>query len=422
MQKVAVPLASILSEQTKEYVSKALKGPLRTLVKELKVDRITEIVDSIEKIDDIKFAENEIIILLLLTGGTENLALKVSRRVKHAPIMILTSNMYNSFPAGLETLPALREEGHYTRLIYSENWKEVSGIEVEHFIEISRAILKLKNLKIGLIGGPSSWLISSVPSKINEEINLNLVRINFGELYKRYTKFNSKQRRQLYQIRNDANAIREVSDDDLDSAYKIHLALNKLMEDFKLNYVSIRCFDIIKDIKTTLCLSCFISNNSEKIVGCEGDIPSLVTMIAMSSLANAPTWMANPIRINIKANTLTLAHCTVSKKLVTEYGLRSHFESGLGIGISGVLKKNTQVTLSRIGKDFGNAIILTGKVIRSDFEDENACRTKAEIKLDQNILGFINKSIGNHIIMLLGNYKEQLLELYDTLKIKVIYC
>ena len=360
---------------------------------------------------------------MLLTGGTENLALEVSRRVKRAPIMLVTSNIYNSFPAGLELLPALREEGHYVKLIYSKDWKEKHKIEIDNFEKVSRAIIKLKKLRVGLIGGPSNWLVSSIPNRINKNIKLNLVKVDLNELYKRYRKYgNIEQVEKNGEIKKQAKKGAEVSNKDLNLAYKMHLALDELMDDLKMDYVSVKCFDIIRDLKTTLCLSCFITNSKERIVGCEGDIPSLITMIAMSSLANAPTWMSNPIKVNLRDNTLTLAHCTISRKLTSKHGLRSHFESNLGVGINGVLKHNMKVTLSRIGKDLNEAILLTGKIIDSDFKDEEVCRTKAVIELDQNLSEFMDRSIGNHIIMLPGSYMEQLAELYNFFKIKIVCC
>ena len=75
--------------------------------------------------------------------------------------------------------------------------------------------------------------------------------------------------------------------------------------------------------------------------GCEGDVVSTVGLLWASSYmdlystirkqrAPPPPWMANPSRIDLEEKTLTLAHCTVPRKLVKEYQLVSHFESGIG--------------------------------------------------------------------------------------------
>ena len=59
-------------------------------------------------------------------------------------------------------------------------------------------------------------------------------------------------------------------------------------------------------------------------------------------------WMANPAQLDPARNMLWLAHCTVPRSLVESYRLRSHFESGLGVGIQGALPAGP-VTLLRIG-------------------------------------------------------------------------
>jgi len=63
------------------------------------------------------------------------------------------------------------------------------------------------------------------------------------------------------------------------------------------------------------------------------------------TLARRDAVDANPAQVDAGADTLWLAHCTVPRSLVTGYRLRSHFESGFGVGIQGELPRGPATVL-----------------------------------------------------------------------------
>ena len=119
--------------------------------------------------------------------------------------------------------------------------------------------------------------------------------------------------------------------------------------------------------------------------------------------------MANPSKINLNESTLTLAHCTVPRKMINAYNLRSHFESGLGVGIEGKLPQG-RVTLFRIGgKNMERLWTAEGENVETT-EDENLCRTQAKIKLDSSnkLEQLLNDPLGNHLLMIYGDHTAEL--------------
>ena len=154
-----------------------------------------------------------------------------------------------------------------------------------------------------------------------------------------------------------------------------------------------------------------LCNDRGVVAGCEADLESTLTMMIVSFLTGEPCWMANPARIDVAENSITLAHCTVATKMITDLqksALVSHFESGKGVSIRGPLRK-TNVTLARLGgKGLGQMLIATGKIIKSNMRDPNLCRTQVEVKLDGTVQNFIGKSLGNHQILAYGNLKPLL--------------
>jgi len=87
-----------------------------------------------------------------------------------------------------------------------------------------------------------------------------------------------------------------------------------------------------------------------------------------------------------------------------KYHYRSHFESGLGIAISGALKRGERVTVARFSKTLDRLRAGEGLVVKGDAWSEKLCRTQAEIKMDGDAEIIKNRSLGNHYVMTYGEH------------------
>ena len=189
----------------------------------------------------------------------------------------------------------------------------------------------------------------------------------------------------------------------------VYRSVKKIVEKHNLDSLSIRCFDLVLNQKTTGCFAISQLNDDGIIAGCEGDLVSTVGMLLANKLTGKLVWMANPSKINLNESTLTLAHCTVPRKMINAYNLRSHFESGLGVVIEGKLRQG-RVTLFRIGgKNMERLWTAEGEIVETT-KDENLCRTQAKIKLDSSnkLEELLNDPLGNHLLMIYGDHTAEL--------------
>ena len=125
--------------------------------------------------------------------------------------------------------------------------------------------------------------------------------------------------------------------------------------------------------------------------------------------------MANPAQLDPNSNTLWLAHCTVPRSLVESYSLRSHFESGLGVGIQGALPTGP-VTLLRIGgKKMDRLWLAEGEILRSG-DAENLCRTQVEIHLTRGgtVADLLLAPLGNHLVLAFGHHLNRLQSWHES--------
>ncbi|MDG7006890.1 MAG: hypothetical protein JRN06_01450 [Nitrososphaerota archaeon] len=339
------------------------------------------------------------LVALVLTGGTEQTVGAVAKLGK--PLLVLAHDSMNSLPAALEATSSISGRG--TRLVFGKGRRQLAAVRgFAHALEV---LTRIRSHRIGLVGGPSSWLTYSLPDAegLANRLGIRVVDIPMQE-FRGVHSSASKQAVRVVQ-----SGAGEVTASDLEKSEAIYLALKALSERHGLSSVSPRCFDFIKDFGATGCLALSRLNDEGVVAGCEGDIPSTVGMITLSELSGRPAFMGNPSFI--EGHRLVLAHCTVAGKLTKKVRYRSHFESGMGVGIAGELRKGARVTVARYGKGYGLLRAGAGTIVRGTPWSDDLCRTQADIRMDGNAEVFLQRPTGNHLVMTYGDHVEPLRQL-----------
>ena len=106
----------------------------------------------------------------------------------------------------------------------------------------------------------------------------------------------------------------------------------------------------------------------------------MVALRWMRHLTGGAGWMANPAELDPVGGEALLAHCTVSLGMVERYAFRTHFESGIGLGIDGVFTPGP-VTLVRLGGETLGEVWTAEGELTGNTHEEGLCRTQARVKL-----------------------------------------
>ena len=210
--------------------------------------------------------------------------------------------------------------------------------------------------------------------------------------------------------------MREPSETELKDAARVYVVMKQLVDKYRLDAITLRCFDLILDLKTTGCFALAQLNDEGTIAGCEGDLVSTVAMLWISKLLNQSSWMANSAQLDIENNTLWLAHCTVPRNMVEEYRLRSHFESGLGVGIQGKLLPGPATLLRLGGKTMSRIWLADGEILQPGHADK-LCRTQVEVRLirDGDVEKLLRTPLGNHLVLVPGHHADRLRSWWETM-------
>ncbi|MFC1593357.1 hypothetical protein ACFL3O_00300 [Candidatus Neomarinimicrobiota bacterium] len=269
--------------------------------------------------------------------------------------------------------------------------------------------------RVGIIGKPSDWLISSVPSDdvLNQLDDFKFIKIPIEDLYKIYDKVLPTADGKL--LKSFIISNKSIDIKKLQKSEAFYLALKLLVEENNLTAFTIRCFDLLLEYQTTGCFALSKLNDEGIIAGCEGDIVSLIGMIIAIHKTGQPVWMANPSQIDVKNSHLILAHCTVPTCMAENVELDTHFESNQGIGLIGKIPEN-DVTLFRLGgKYLDKKFVVTGKIIQHE-HSPNLCRTQIRVKIDdsEKLNKLLLHPLGNHLLVLYGKHADILDEFLNN--------
>jgi L-fucose isomerase-like protein len=270
---------------------------------------------------------------------------------------------------------------------------------------------------LGLIGEPSDWLVASTPefSVIKSLWGPDIIKIELNELKSMIDEINEEQiSDDLHSLTVRATEIKEPTKKEVKSVVKVYAALKQLIKKYELTSISVRCFDLVTDLKTTGCYALSKLNDEGIVAGCEGDLVSTLGMLWANILTDQIVWMANPAQLDESNNSIWLAHCTVPISLVENYKLRSHFESGLGVGIQGELSRGKVTVLRLGGKNLEKIWISNGEIIESG-SSENLCRTQVKVKLhgSSKASDLLTAPLGNHVLLMRGSHTKELLEWWE---------
>jgi L-fucose isomerase-like protein len=352
--------------------------------------------------------------LFILTGGTEGEALKCYDH--DLPAIVVAHPRHNSLPAALEIVAKIRREGGNAFLVFARGPEDREAIRLmEEYLDVFRAIETLGRTRIGAVGEASDWLVASnhgseICSKAwgVELVNIPIEEVREGISEQVLEEANLREG----ELFRKAEYCREVTQKDLDVSETIYRRLAALAKLYRLDALTLRCFDLVTGDGATGCYALSRLADEGIDAGCEGDIPSIIGLVWMRALSGRAAWMANPSDIEFEGNTarLLLAHCTVPRGLLSSYGVRSHFESGLGIAIAGKFAAGTSgaeggVTLVRIGgENLDQLWVAEGRIIESP-SLEGLCRTQARVEIDRKDgESLMENPLGNHIVMALGHH------------------
>ena len=257
------------------------------------------------------FGSHQLHLIYVRTGGTEGIfkrLLPMLREKSKRPFYFLTSGRSNSLAASMEILSFLQQNGIEGEILHGSI--EYVRTRIQTLLKTEEARQFLQGKRLGVIGKPSDWLISSDADydAVRRRLGIELTDIPMQELM--------------------------IAIDSCD----IYTGLHTIISKYRLNGFTLRCFDLLIAMKTTGCFALARLNSEGFVAGCEGDVPAMISMMMVRALTGVSGFQANPARINPETGELLFAHPfrvgNRSRRQRFHEGRASHALQGLGRPLS----------------------------------------------------------------------------------------
>ena len=348
--------------------------------------------------------------LFIATGGVE-CQVKDAFNLLPDPALLVADGTHNSLAASLEIASFLREQGLPSEVVHGT----VSQI-AERLLQLSRlhdVRAKLAGKRIGVIGTPSDWLISSGidPETAKERWGVELVHLPLERVYEIYDNITDEEVADACEkLSSHAKGCVEPNAEDIVKAMRLATAIKRLVADENLAAITLACFRLLERTGTTGCLALSVLNDEGIMAGCEGDLQTLFTMMLVQAATGKASFMANPSKIDTYSNEVVMAHCTIGIDQTQGYILRNHFESLSGVAIQGTLPQGKVTVVKCGGRDLDQYFV-TSAYLQENLNHHNMCRTQVRLHFNQPASYFLRNSIGNHHVIVVGDYADVLNDL-----------
>jgi len=226
-----------------------------------------------------------------------------------------------------------------------------------------------------------------------------------------------------------AAAIRDVSRDTLETSAAMYLGMKAILQKHGAAGITINCLGGFYGghIHAYPCLGFHELNNEGLVGGCECDVRSAATMLAIGTLSGGrPGYISDPV-IDTAKRQIIYAHCVASNKVFGPQGVTNpveiltHSEDRQGASVRSLMPVGYMTTTVECDHNRKEILLHRAKTVGND-PDDRACRTK----LCAEPVGDVEKLFREwdqwswHRVTFYGDLKEPVIAFADALGWKVV--
>lgn len=379
-----------------EEVHEALFSVLR---KEYDINLVSH--KHIEKLDAASFS-----MILISSGNVGNEIINKYENLPH-PLYIVVDGKRNSLGVALEVLAWANSQSVKAEIIYGSPEDMLHKINMQY--AVFQAQVSLKGKKIGVIGTPAKWLVSSEVNYLltQRRWGVEFVDINQDDLLPVYEAITENEiDGKCEALVSHAAGCENINPDDVVRAVKFYEAMRRVIAENGLDAVTVYCMRIQKRLNTTSDVALSLLNNEGIPAGSEGDLQSIFTMLMLKELTGEKSFMGNVSGVDHRDNSILMSHCSISTDMTAGYYLNTHFESNSGVAVHGIMEEQEDVTVVKCGGEcLDEYFVSRGTVMNHAYSDE-LCRTQIKVRLNEAVDYFLERPISNHHVLVRGNHEK----------------
>lgn len=294
-------------------------------------------------------------------------------------------------------------------------------------LAVAECLERLRGKTLLVVGG--GWGMPGSGKAVRDTLGIQVMPIEFSELHAAWERADrAEAEKWAERWRKGAEKIVEPTFDDLRASGAMHVAMLELLDKHNAQGITINCLGGFYGghLKAYPCLGFTELNDAGMVGGCEGDVNSAVTMLAVGTLTGRPGFISDPV-IDTSKRQIIYAHCVAPTKVFgfegpkCPYHIRSHSEDRKGASVRSLLPLGYQTTTIEIDCSRQKIVLHQGRAAENIDEDK-ACRTKLAVEVagdTEKLLTYWDQW-GWHRVTFYGDLKPGIAELAKALRMEVI--
>lgn len=337
-------------------------------------------------------------------------------------------------PAALTALtPALKELGYRFKVIYEESGADLKLAEIEQYAQVIAAYKKVTNARIGLIGYADMGLYTCAYDKTHVQKHLGLEIEDYFS-YDIGKKMDNADAAVIAAVKEEIKSsvvfTNEVSDYALDRAARLYTVMKDKANDRGLDAISIKCVcGATECMGINPCMAQSLLSNKDLSVICECDAMGLITNVMMSAISGKTSVFMENYEFLKKEVLVGICGFLPRDFADGPFQFKASRLGDFFIGISCISKVKTgKITFGRLfKKGDGYGMFLSRAEARSPmkwtelgWEEPTPDFPSLLIEPEMDISHYVENCPGQHIIIVQGDYYDQMCELCKLMGIEVV--
>lgn len=374
---------------------------------------------SVQKLSE----RNPDLLLIITLRGLSAPIIETAGQLSRAPCLIWPVRGGFALASSALAAGALRESGAPVELLYAPPDHPTSIERISLVIRAAKAYSRIRQSRIGVIGGLFPNLVSCRydGQTINSRLVTKVLPISFDEV-----------RETIQSISHHVHAIdgtrQEISSsfavdaaqvNALDAGIKLHLALKQIAQEQKIDGFATECWSgFPRELGLNPCLG-FIED--EYSIACEGDVMLCVSLLLVRYLTGRSPYVGDLYDLDLDG-LLTLVHCGAPASLASNKREVALSKSQLAMerGFETVTCRPRldpgRVTLFRFyGRECDKMHVAVGELLSSELTPN----LTVKVRLAGDRWDFLGQCFGNHYVAALGDIRNELMLLGKWLGITI---
>jgi hypothetical protein len=290
-------------------------------------------------------------------------------------------------------------------------------------LPIEECLRRMRESKILAVRGLESGPAGSI-------MGIPIVHVPFAELNDAWKAADKDEARAVAdRWQKTAEKIIGVTRETLEQSAAMYLAEKAVLKKFGANAITINCLGGFYGghIHAYPCLGFHQLNNEGLVGGCECDVRSAASMVAITTLTQGrPGYISDPV-IDTSKRQIIYAHCVASNRAfgpdgeANPFQILTHSEDRQGASVRSILPVGYMTTTFQVSEERKELLFHQGKAVAND-PDDRACRTKLCVEPVGDIEKLFTQwdQWGWHRVTAYGDLKQPIYALADALGWKVV--